>query len=869
MLFQACSVLAFDKGDSLIVPEFSIAGFYPLQNSPRKVYNFNPGWRFLKGDAKGAENFNFDDSSWEVVNAPHGLEILKENASGMRNYQGPAWYRKSFIAPSASKAGRIVIYFEAVMGKSKVWINGHKIAEHYGGYLPFAADITDHLNNEGERNIISVFTDNSDDPTYPPGKRQNQLDFAYLGGLYRDVYLVQMNSLHITLPEVSKTTAGSGVYVAVKDLQGNNAQMDIRTEIKNEGYANMPVIVRNTLEDATGKEIMHVEKKMTLLAGRSEQMIQSINPKQVHLWHPDDPYLHFIKTEVWSKGKIVDSYRTRFGIRLFEMRGADGFFVNKKYIGHKLSGANRHQDYAYVGNALTNSGQWRDAKLLREGGVTIIRATHYPFDPAFMDACDELGILVTVATPGWQFFNEKDSIFGKRVMEDVCNMARRDRNRPSVILWETALNETKNQPISMLKELHRITHEEMPYPGVFTATDVTHAKLAGFDFYYHGDFQKDKNSFTREYGDGEEVENFFSQNAMTRVKREWGEQAMLNQARIRAVGLDEIFSTPRVRIGGAIWCGIDHQRGYHPDPFWGGLLDVFRIPRYSYYLFKSQYVPDFQLNGIKTGPMIYITHELTQVSGSDVIIFSNCDEVRLTWLGKVMGVQKADSALRHMPHPPFIFRNVFDFHEISRDWRSRSNKIEMIAEGLINGKVVCTQVKKYPERSAGIKLVVDASGVGIAADGSDFVPVRAIIVDHKGVPKVLASEYVTFEVSGNGSLIGGEENTINPVKTQFGSATILVRAGVDPGMIKIKATADGLKGDEVSFSTRPSPLPLLFTDSLSVSSAKRSIPETKNTQKKVISNDSLQQLKEENIRLLQELTSKEQEIMEMRNKRGE
>ena len=111
-----------------------------------------------------------------------------------------------------------------------------------------------------------------------------------------------------------------------------------------------------------------------------------------HFWHPDDPYLYYIRTEVREQGKLLDSLRTRFGIRLFEMRGQEGLFVNHQPFRPELNGVNRHQDYAYVGNALPNSGQWRDAKLLREGGCNIVRAAHYPPDPAFMDACDELGL---------------------------------------------------------------------------------------------------------------------------------------------------------------------------------------------------------------------------------------------------------------------------------------------------------------------------------------------------------------------------------------------------------------------------------------------------------------------------------------------
>ena len=127
------------------VPQFSTAGFFAVPNSPRAVLNFNPGWRFLKGDAGGAERPDFDDSAWEAANLPHSLEILGENASGCRNYQGPAWYRKRFQVAAPDAGGRVFVYFEAVMGKCAVWVNGQQVAEHFGGYLPFAAEITDRI----------------------------------------------------------------------------------------------------------------------------------------------------------------------------------------------------------------------------------------------------------------------------------------------------------------------------------------------------------------------------------------------------------------------------------------------------------------------------------------------------------------------------------------------------------------------------------------------------------------------------------------------------------------------------------------------------------------------------------------------------
>jgi beta-galactosidase len=851
------------------VPQFSTAGFFAMTNSQRSVFNFNPGWRFLKADAVGAEKPEFDDSSWEVANLPHGLEILGENESGCRNYQGPAWYRKRFSAAPPSAGGKVFVYFESVMGKCAVWVNGQKVAEHFGGYLPLAADITAFLRPGGQDNVIAARADNSDDPTYPPGKPQNNLDFTYLGGIYRDTYLIIIPAVHVTLPELSRTEAGGGVFVGVKDVNDNDASLEVRTEIANASTTPRQITLRSVLETAEGQEVLRNEKQTQLAAGVSQQMTQSLEPKNVRLWHPSDPYLHFIRTEVVVDGKVVDSLRTRFGIRLFEMRVKDGFFVNKKFIGMKLNGVNRHQDFPFIGNALPNSGQWRDVKLLREGGVNAIRAAHYPQDPAFYDACDELGMLVTTANPGWQFFNTKDAIFEQRIYEDTHNLVRRDRNHPSILLWETALNETPDQPGKMLGEMHRIAHAEYPFPGMFTVADPDEAKKGGLDFYYHGGFNEPKNSFTREYGDGGEVDNFFSHNATTRVKRDWGEGPLLKQAAIRAHDLDDCFGTPPIRIGAALWCGIDHQRGYHPDPFWGGLLDAFRVPRYSYYLFQSQYDSEYKMAGITTGPMIFITHELTQSSDPDVIIYSNCEEVRLIWLGKLVGTQRPDVGYRALPRPPFTFTNVYHYREINTHWRERTGKIEMIAEGLIGGKVVVRQVKKYPERTTAVKVTVDDAGVGLSADGSDFVPVRATIVDNKGVPKVLAEEFVYFEVEGPGEIISSSISHTVPAHTEFGTATVLLRAKTTPGVIRIKAHVQGLKSGDARVVSLPPTLPLAF-DASYIATSK---PPATGGQVVVLEKGGnqpadMKQLKEQVIQLQRQLTSKEQDLMELRSKVG-
>lgn len=850
------------------IPQFSTAGFYEVENSPRKVYNFNIGWRFFKGDIENANTINFDDSNWEAANLPHGLEILGENASGGKNYQGVAWYRKVFKLYSKNKSQRTYIYFEAIMGKCEVWVNGKKVTEHFGGYLPFAVDITDVAKQNGETNVIAVKADNSDDKTYLPGKRQGGLDFTYLGGIYRDTYIIQTAPTHVTIAELSNTVAGGGVFVGTLDINNNTATLEVRTEITNQSPGAKRIQVRTTLEDTDYHTLHSFEQSTVLRSKKTKQLKKQFNVSNVKFWHPDSPNLHFIKTEIIEDGKVIDAMRTRIGIRLFEMKGKEGLFINKKPYNGKIVGVNRHQDYNYVGNALPNSGQWRDVKILREGGAKIIRAGHYPQDPAFYDACDALGMFATTANPGWHFFNFKDPIFEKRLYNDTRELVRRDRNVASLLMWETALNETREQPAYAMSTMHKIAHDENPFPGMFTVTDAEEAKKAGMDLHYHGT-DPNVNSFTREYGDGGEVDNWTSQNATTRVKMEWGEKPLLTQALMQAETLNGLFTTPKSRLGGAKWAGIDHQRGYHPDPFWGGLLNGFRIPRYLYYVYKSQYDHDYNVSGVETGPMLFIAHELTQISSKDIVVFSNCDEVRLTWLGKQVTLKSssAETKFKDLPHPPYIFKDIFDFSVIKSKYRSKTKEVKLIAEGLIDGKVVVRQEKDYPEHTAGVRLSIAGEGIGLTADGADFIPVRATIVDIDGNKKVLASENVHFTIEGPAEIIGNNTTHANPAKTEMGVATALIRALTSPGKITVTAHVNGLESDSITFESQPVTSDYLYDEKYFNTSVKPKTSQTLIIQKKgsELPNDVLE-LKKKIKQLELIITGKEQDLMEIRSK---
>ncbi len=580
--------------------EISVAGFFPLQDSGRVIYDFNNGWRYHLGDVTDGASTSLDDSSWEVVSTPHTVELLPAEGSGCRNYQGKAWYRKHFVMPEDTKGKDVTLHFEAVMGKQKFYVNGKEVKENFGGYLPVTISLTEAGVKPGEECVVAVMADNSDDKTFPPGKPQHSLDFAYHGGIYRDVWMIAKDPVAITDPVEAGKVAGGGVFVHFDKVSDKSAEVNIDTDLANNGRVARKVTVETSLIDPQGKLVRKVSTPVTLKAGENRSVAQKIQVKNPDLWSPDSPVLYRVESRVKDGKTTIDGGATRVGIRYFHFDGDKGFFLNGKPFG-QLIGANRHQDFAYVGNAVPNSQQWRDAKRLRDAGCRIIRVAHYPQDPSFMDACDELGLFVIVATPGWQYWN-KDPQFAERVHDNTRSIIRRDRNHPSVLMWEPILNETR-YPENFSLEALQITKDEYPYPGrPIAAADMHSAGVKeNYDLVYGwpGDDEKAdaprQNIFTREFG--ENVDDWYAHNNDNRASRSWGERPMKVQALSLAKTYDGLYRTTGKFIGGAQWHPFDHQRGYHPDPYWGGIYDAFRQPKYAYHMFRSQTAHDLEQIG--------------------------------------------------------------------------------------------------------------------------------------------------------------------------------------------------------------------------------------------------------------------------------
>ena len=304
-----------------------------------------------------------------------------------------------------------------------------------------------------------------------------------------------------------------------------------------------------------------------------------------------------------------------------------------------------------------------------------------------MDACDELGLFVIVPTPGWQFWN-KDPQWAAKVHQNTRDIIRRDRNHPCVLMWEPILNET-HFPEDFALEALQVTREEYPWPGrpVAAADQKSAGVKDNYDVLYDWPYNleekrlvTDKSVFTREWG--EYVDDWYAHNAVNRAARSWGERPMLMAALSLADTYGMMYRGQQQFTGGCLWHPFDHQRGYHPDAFFGGIYDAFRQKKYAFEMFRSQMqapgvaLPNATLQG---EPMVFIAHELTPFSDADVVVFSNCDSVRLTVFD---GARTATLPVRHeaegTPNVPVVFKDFWNYEkarELSynkKSWQSVS-----------------------------------------------------------------------------------------------------------------------------------------------------------------------------------------------------
>lgn len=753
----------------------------PLSFSPKE--QFNSGWQFAISD-RSFENVQAN-TSWENVSLPHTPVIEPRVIKGQ--WQGVCWYRKTFPLPAKVEGKRFILRFEGAMNGSEFWVNGMKVASHQGGYLPVVFDFTDVANVGGDNQIL-VRLDNTDNKITGP-KPMATLDFNMYGGLYRDVFLMIKSPVHITDPILANEVAGGGIFVTFPEVSKGRAVVQVKTNVANQSAKEQQVVVKNELWK-DGELIQSATSDETQLKGNADAHISMRIPvENPALWSPQSPNLYQLKTIVSSQGKEVDSETTQIGIRRIEIAG-DRFKINGQKM--FLRGVNRHQDYPYVGYALSNNAQYRDAVKIKEAGFDYIRLSHYPHAPAFMDACDKLGIVVLDAILGWQYYS-RDSLFQQHVFQTAHDLIRRDRNHPSVIAWEVSLNESSMDKY-FVDQLTGIAHSEYPGDQCYTAG----WQYYGYDIFLQArqhrlDHYKtpDKPYIVSEYGDWE----YYAMNAGLN-QDDWGDlmqeerssRQLLSDGEVRllqqATNIQEAhndnLTTPAFADG--YWVMFDYNRGYSDDLEASGIMSIDRVPKFSYYFFQSQRDPSETSNKYQSGPMVHIASWWTAESPLNVRVFSNCQEVELFLNGKSLGKQKPDqnAISTHLKHPPFTFRV------------GKFEAGELMAKAYMDDKVVAEHQVKTPGNLAKMKLKLDESGKPATAACNDVLFVHAILQDEKGTTVRKNGVPIVFSVEGGAELMSPGE-----IPSEAGISSALLRFGKSGNPVTIKAVSGGLSKEIV------------------------------------------------------------------------
>ena len=746
----------------------------------RTKVNFGADWEFKREES---------DSNWEKITIPHTDKV--ENLVVVKQFQGNSWYQKKFkVAHSSNK--KFFLYFEGVMQEADVWINDHKIANHKEGYLPFTVDVTAFLNTKKE-NEIRVKVNNEDNPNFLPGKPIKDLDFNYYGGIYRNAYLITTNKLHITDAVNANKIASGGVIVNFDNPNKNIASGTIQVHFKNEFSADKNAYLNFILTNKEGEKLEFKSKDFAIKGNSEKEITQNISVSNPKLWSINQPNLYQLEVQIVSNGKIIDWYSEKIGIRKSEIK-ADGYYLNDEKL--YISGTNEHQEYPYLGYAISDEAQYRDAVKIKNAGFDFVRMSHYPHAEAFLKACDELGILVMNSLTGWQFFGTET--FQKNALKDIQEMARRDRNHPSIIFWEASLNETEMSE-SFMKEASKTLKAELPFSNIYDACWIDnsnydlfiparqHAKAPDYWTKYHNG---DRKIFIAEYGDWE----YYAQNAgfnqkdfsnlkederTSRQLRGFGEKRLLQQA----YNFQEASNSNRKgkqTIGEANWLMFDYNRGYSPDLESSGISDIFRIPKFSYYYYQSQRNANVILDRkLASGPMVKIANFWTETSPLNVTVYSNCDTVAL-YLNDVLVAKEqplVNEKSDKLKHAPFIFK------------LDKFVAGTLRAEGFIKEEKVVSDVVKTPENASKIELSFDSSSIAINPEFPDMVFVYAKITDANGTLIPTATDEITFTLNeGNAELMGS-----NPINAEAGIATVLLKTKHLKSAIKITATSKKLQ----------------------------------------------------------------------------
>ena len=420
---------------SLLVIEFFPTTFFTpsnsessltLDNTSRYRISLNNDWKFSLSQTDNSikDIASISKNSWEKINLPHTWNINDCPTDTSSFLRGIGWYQKELMLLDNLKGKRLFLNFEGANQVSTIFINGKKAGSHIGGYTAFTVDITNYT-KFGTANIITVKVNNEYDKNIPP----LSADYVFYGGIYRDVWLIATDPVHITLSDYGS----KGVFISTPSVSKKVAVVEFEGTINNSSSKTREINIVNKIFDNAGNEISQVKSSITIKPNQQikfKQTSKTINSP--NLWSPKDPALYRVYTELYESNKLIDRVKNPLGFRYFSFDPKKGIFLNGEHL--KLIGTNRHQDYEGLGNALPNRLHVEDLIDIKEAGFNFLRLAHYPQDPVVLETADSLGLIIWEEIPIVNYVTTSDE-FKENSKHMLKEMIRQHYNHPSIIFW--------------------------------------------------------------------------------------------------------------------------------------------------------------------------------------------------------------------------------------------------------------------------------------------------------------------------------------------------------------------------------------------------------------------------------------------------
>ena len=745
----------------------------------RQEILLNDGWLFHKGDIaepvspdkgfvymqskterkkSGPAAYAFPDTpnafigsllspiKWEYVRIPHDYVLFQdcdknENCSfGYFRYEN-AWYRKHFSLPENSENKRILLRFDGIAGKSVIYLNGCLMKHNFSSYNTFEIDITDYVYFEKE-NVIAVSVSAEDFEGW----------WYKGGGIYRDVHLTLTENTAIDL---------FGVYAPAKKIGENLWEINFETTVVNANYEDKTVNVKSSIIAPDGTVIAESDGKGNISARSKAVLKYRAVIKNPLLWDCNNPNLYAVKTVIIENGKEIDESYTRIGFRTAEFTVDRGFLLNGKPV--YINGVCAHQDFGLTGLAVTENIAKYKMSLIKEMGANGYRTSHYMQTESYLDACDELGILVFDEA---RWFESTPEAF-----EQLDSLIKRDRNRPSVILWSTS-----NEELLHLTENGRRLHRsiaahirKLDYTRPITAAEdkiPTESKIYADCDVIGINYNLD--SYDEVHAQYPDKPIIASECCATGTTRDWNFDVdtfgrLPERDRDTSnwfLGREKTYRFLRERpyVSGSFqWAAVEH-RG---EAAWprvcsaSGALDLFLYKKGAFYQNKSHWTQE---------PMAHIVPHwnFEGLEDVNVTVYTNCEELELFLNGESMGRKQIKKYGRG-------------------EWRVKFIPGTLEVKGYINGNEVCSDSRKTAGKPAALKLSQDND---FAFNKSDIALFTCECIDEKGLVVPDAAEFVRFSVSAPAEIIAtGSDNCdgLNPAnherKMYMGKIRIAVRNG--------------------------------------------------------------------------------------------